>query len=151
MAHCFYLDAEDLPKVPASDEVLVTAKQVIKFVRNHKYVDVEFKQVIGEKSLNPTLFPATKFAYAVLIIYSVVKKSRKLEKLVHSEQCLSVTTGISKTKVEKFEKSINVAPWTHLNNMHDMPGCMTCRTSCRVLQCAFVLDVFAFFISCRLL
>ena len=127
-AHCFDLMSEDLAKLKEFDSILSTAKAITKFVLNHKYVGAEFNRVCGENNLTLTLFPATRFAYADLTIYRVIKNSGNLEKLIDSEQWSSATASVTKKELEKFESVINEAPWRKMNTMHDMFGCVARAT-----------------------
>lgn len=127
-AHCFDLMSEDLAILDAFDQLLSVAKDITKFVHNHKYVSAEFDRIIGEKGLTLTLFPATRFAYADLTIFRVIKNSGNLEKLIDSDQWPSATSSISAAERKKFENMINDAPWRRLTVMHDIFGCVARAT-----------------------
>ena len=130
VAHCLSLLISDMCAVDEMENFLEECKQIVKFVKGHKYVWALFKQTVHRKDKNGALlvlYPATRFAYLALMLDRLIQNREHLDTMVGSdawrELRLKMSTTTVKEQADFFELHINdVDFWKKVHCAHSIIG-----------------------------
>lgn len=108
IAHFFDLLNEDIYSIDEIDELISYVRNITKFVKTHKYVQAEFKNIIGQSGIVlKLLFRSTRFSYAELTLVRCLNNKHNLEKMVDDENWLNVKQ-VSRKRQSRDSKKV----WT---------------------------------------